>query len=258
MPAAPSAPIATASCRSSTRSIRWAARASTSTAYGIATRTASPSAMVPPAARSTTRPASQHSAMTGATAATTPTRRVAGERSASRRPIPPSSAPFPTGTTIAPGGRSSWSSTSSAISAYPPYCASSAPSAKNGTPSAAATRSASSFARSKSAPKTRISPPWRSIRSTLARVEPSGAYTIARIPSLAAAHADAAPWFPVDAVTTVVCPASRKACIAGSAPRHLNAPSSCSSSRFSHTSRPGARPAGAGSSRVAVTAGSLN
>ena len=58
---------------------------------------------------------------------------------------------------------------------------------------------------------------------------------------------------PVDAVITVVWPASRNASIAGSAPRHLKAPSSRRSSRFSHTSRPWASEAGAGSSGVGVT-----
>ena len=46
------------------------------------------------------------------------------------------------------------------------------------------------------------------------------------MPARDAAHADAAPWFPVEAVTTAECPAARYSSIAGSAPRHLNAPSS--------------------------------
>ena len=61
-----------------------------------------------------------------------------------------------------------------------------------------------------------------------------GTYTIARTPSVRAAHAVAAPWFPVDAVTT--SPPCRSS--VGSAPRHLNAPSSCVSSRLRSSVRP--------------------
>ena len=74
--------------------------------------------------------------------------------------------------------------------------------------------------------------------SQLRRLAPSGAKTNAVRPSRAAAHAVAAPWLPVDAVTTASAPRSRKLTSAGSAPRHLNEPSSCMSSRFRKTSRP--------------------
>ena len=57
-------------------------------------------------------------------------------------------------------------------------------------------------------------------------------------PSRSAAQAVAAPWLPVEAVTTPSAPAARKLSSAGSAPRHLNAPSSCTSSRFRNSGRP--------------------
>src|SRR6187200_1864580 len=75
-------------------------------------------------------------------------------------------------------------------------------------------------------------------------------------PSCAAAHAVAAPWFPVDAVTTPGAPAALYAASAGSAPRHLNAPSSCVSSRLRYRVRPCAMVVGAGSKGVMCMAAS--
>src|SRR5687767_13823646 len=74
--------------------------------------------------------------------------------------------------------------------------------------------------------------------------------TTARSPVRCAAHAVAAPWLPVEAVTTADAPRSRYASSDGSAPRHLNAPSSCRSSRFSSSRRPAASPGGASSRGV--------
>ena len=68
-----------ASSRSETRSMWVATSFRTSTAYGIATRTASPSANVSERSPGTGRPASKLSAITGAPAATTPMRSVSGE-----------------------------------------------------------------------------------------------------------------------------------------------------------------------------------
>ena len=89
----------------------------TSTAYGIATRTAIPSAKVSELSAGTGRPASKLSAITGAPAATTPMRSVSGDPARTARATPPSSAPFPTGTTTAAGGSSSCARISSPITA---------------------------------------------------------------------------------------------------------------------------------------------
>ena len=78
-----------------TWSIASAASFSHSTAIGIATRTARPSAIVVQRYVSTARPARHDSAITGASSETTPMRRVPGARSPIARPMPASSARFP-------------------------------------------------------------------------------------------------------------------------------------------------------------------
>src|SRR5919108_5540980 len=65
-----------------------------------------------------------------------------------------------------------------------------------------------------------------------------------------AAHAVAAPWLPVEAVTTASAPRPRNASRVGRAPRHLKAPSSCTSSRFRKSGRPSASSGLASSSGV--------
>src|SRR4051812_49378301 len=70
------------------------------------------------------------------------------------------------------------------------------------------------------------------------------------MPVRSAAHAVAAPWLPVDAVTTASAPAARYFSSDGSAPRHLKAPSSCTSSRFRNSGRPPDSSGGASSSGV--------
>src|SRR4051812_26087896 len=70
------------------------------------------------------------------------------------------------------------------------------------------------------------------------------------MPVRSAAHAVAAPWLPVDAVTTASAPPARYFSSAGSAPRHLKAPSSCTSSRLRNRGRPSDSSRGASSSGV--------
>ena len=84
----------------------------------------------------------------------------------------------------------------------------------------------------------------------MASLASSGTNTTARMPVRFAAQALAAPWLPVEAVTTPSAPPARNASSAGSAPRHLNAPSSCTSSRFRNSGLPSASAGGASSSGV--------
>ncbi len=74
-----------------------------STARGIATRTASPSAKVAMRSQGTARPARWDSSITGASFATAPISRVDGARRRRTSPMPPIRAPLPTGTTTAAG-----------------------------------------------------------------------------------------------------------------------------------------------------------
>ena len=91
---------------------------STSTAYGIATRTASPSAIVAQPSLATGRARlpreRHHRRLLRDDADAKRGRRARPER---RGRCLRASAPFPVGTTTAAGGRSSWSTTSSAIDA---------------------------------------------------------------------------------------------------------------------------------------------
>ena len=96
---------------------------------------------------------------------------------------------------------------------------------------AAAYAVAAALAMSRSLPPTTSSAPSHSSIASFDALAPSGTNTTAAIPSRTAAQAVAAPWLPVDAVTTVVAPRLRYWASVGSAPRHLNAPNSCSSSR---------------------------
>src|SRR5262245_49285614 len=90
---------------------------------------------------------------------------------------------------------------------------------------------AASFAGSKS-PSTRwISAPSSSRSAGFVALACAGTKTAARTPRRRAAHAVAAPWLPVDAVTTSLPQRSS----VGSAPRHLKAPSSWTSSRLRKT-----------------------
>src|SRR6266545_611721 len=86
-----------------------------------------------------------------------------------------------------------------------------------------------------SAPARCSSAPCASISAIFAALACSGTKTTARTPRRRAAHAVAAPWLPVDAVTTT---SGRLVSSTATAPRHLNAPSSCSSSRFSQIPSP--------------------
>jgi hypothetical protein len=155
--------------------MRSAARWSSATANGIATRTARPSAKVAISSQGTGSPASCESAITGAASATTPTRSTSGAASPRAEPTPTSSAPLPTGTITAAGGRGACSRISSPIARYPANWAGSAPSSKNGRSSADANARAASFASSTSTPTKRTSAPRASMRSSLVRLVPPGA-----------------------------------------------------------------------------------
>ncbi len=186
----------------------------------MATRTAMPSANVALLSQSTGCPASTLSAITGASFATTPLTRP------TPRCTPMMSAPLPTGTITVAGGRPSCRRISSPIASYPSNCAGSAPSSKNGRSFAVACSRARSFDSSRSAPTECSSAPSCSRIATFASLDPSGTNTTARMPVRSAAHAAAAPWLPVEAVTTASAPPARYFSSAGRAPRHLKAPSS--------------------------------
>ena len=109
MPSAAKSPTARAIARSETIVIGISARLISSTASGMATRTAMPSAKVAERSDSTGCPASTLSAITGASFATTPS------TGPTPRATPMMSAPFPTGTITRAGGRPSCSEISRPI-----------------------------------------------------------------------------------------------------------------------------------------------
>ena len=213
---------------------RWPARrpartecrgaTSSSTASGTATRTAKPSANVLQRSHSTGRPASTLSAITGASFGTTPTRgrsvepardpdqqrAVADRHDRQRRRLPQLLDDLLADRRVA----LELSRLRAVLEERQPA-------------RARAWRRAASLASSTSAPTWRSSAPSAPSSSSFAWLTCSGTYTTARRPTRCAAQAVAAPWLPVEAVTTSVAPAPGSAAATGSAPRHLNAPSSC-------------------------------
>ena len=118
--------------------------------------------------------------------------------------MPPASAPLPIGVTTVPGVTGDWSRISSAIAPYASYWSGSAPSSKNGSPASAAYARATSLASSRSAPATRTSAPSSPSSASLRSAAPGGTKTTAATPSWRQAQATAAPWLPVEDVTTAL------------------------------------------------------
>ena len=114
---------------------------------------------------------------------------------------PPRSAPFPTGTTTAPGGSPAGRG-SRRRSPRSPRTAPARLRPRRTGAAARRPRTPASFASSRSAPMRRSSAPRRSMRAGLVALASAGTKTIAAQAESSAAQAVAAPWFPVDAVTT--------------------------------------------------------
>ncbi len=162
-----------------------------STARGIATRDAMPSAYVAALGVSIGRPAAKLSVIAGAASAWMPTIRVSGDAWRNHDPTPLISAPLPTGTaaTASAGSRpASVASVSSRASvAAPVEIRGSSPSTRSSAPCSRAYASDPPLASSKSSPISITSAPSARIRATFARFARVEANTTAGTPSARAA-----------------------------------------------------------------------